>query len=71
MMWGGAWEGGEAMALPILIGGPSFLIGNIFAVYAVNSESKPERVMGYIAFFLLWGLVSTGCILGLILGAIL
>ena len=59
------------MLLPILIGAPSFLIGNIFAVIAVGSKSKPERTMGYVAFFLLWGLVSAGCILFLIVSAVL
>jgi hypothetical protein len=68
-MRGGTWEGGEMMLLPMLIGAPSFLIGNIFAFFAVSSKSESENTMGFIALFLLWGLISLGCILAVIFGS--
>lgn len=60
-MLGGTWEGGEMMVLPMLIGVPSFLIGNILAIVALCSSAPSTRRAGKRALLLIWSSLILIC----------
>ena len=56
----------EAMFIPVIIGGPAFLVAHVLALVALRSRDAETAMRGRRALLIIWGSVAIIVLLGLV-----
>jgi hypothetical protein len=56
----------EVMFIPVMIGGPAFLVGHVLAYFALRSKSPDTVAWGRRAIRFMWGSIATVVLLAFI-----
>ena len=56
----------EAMFIPVIIGGPAFLVAHVLGFVALRSGDSQTAQRGRRAFWIVWGCVAAVALLGLL-----
>ena len=63
---GGSTPEPEVMLIPVMIGGPAFLVGHVLAYYAIRSKSADTVASGRRAIRFMWGSIGVAVLLAFI-----